>query len=59
MTYQIRLATEEDVSGMLKIYAPIIEETTTSFEYQVPTSAEFWQRVAKVLQESAWLVCYV
>ena len=57
MPYQIRLATQDDVPGMLRIYAPIIEETTTSFEYQVPTATEFWQRVSKVLAESAWLVC--
>lgn len=55
--FQIRLATQADVSGMLKIYAPIVEQTTTSFEYQVPTEGEFWQRVSKVLEESAWLVC--
>jgi len=57
MQYQIRLASRSDVAGMLKIYGPIIEETATSFEYEVPSEEEFWQRVSKVLKESAWLVC--
>ena len=57
MQYQIRMATRRDVPGMLAIYAPIIEKTTTSFEYHVPSEPFFWQRVSKVLEESAWLVC--
>ena len=40
----IRIATEADVPEILAIYAPYIENTTHTFEYDVPTEAEFLQR---------------
>ncbi len=59
MSIQIRMAVESDVTGMLEIYGPIIRETATSFEYEVPDLAAFWQRVKKVQEQSPWLVCII
>ena len=41
----IRNATEADVAAMLAIYAPYIVTTAYTFEYDVPTEAEFLQRL--------------
>ena len=37
----IRIAKESDIPAMLAIYAPYVENTTVSFEYEVPTREEF------------------
>lgn len=54
---EIRLANDKDGAHMLEIYAPIIEQSAISFEYQVPTVGQFENRVVKVLQSHPWLVC--
>ena len=41
----IRDARRSDVPAMLAIYAPFVEHTAVSFEYEVPSEEEFWQRV--------------
>ena len=41
----IRDAVAADVPAMLAIYAPFVRETAVSFEYEVPSEAEFWQRI--------------
>ena len=53
----LRLAKPEDCAGILEIYGPFIKDTATSFESEIPTVEEFWERVQKVLEESPWLVC--
>ena len=55
--FEVRVARSDDCEQMLGIYAPIIEESATSFEYQVPSTAEFWDRVEKTLIKFPWLVC--
>lgn len=40
----VRLADPSDIPRMLDIYAPYIRSTTVTFEYEVPTLAEFTQR---------------
>jgi len=35
MSIRIRLATEADAPSVLEIYAPIVQETHISFEYEV------------------------
>lgn len=57
MKSSIRLATENDAGAILDIYAPIIRDTVTSFEYEVPTKANIRGRIAKVLADLPWLVC--
>ena len=34
---QIRAATEEDAEALLAIYAPYVEKTAITFEYEVPS----------------------
>ena len=52
----IRLAVEADVSAMLAIYAPYVEHTTVSFEYDVPCRREFMQRFYTITEQFPWLV---
>ena len=52
----IRIATEADVTQMLAIYAPYIENTTITFEYNVPTEAEFLERFRRITARFPWLV---
>ena len=52
----IRVATEADVPEILAIYAPYIENTTVTFEYDVPCRREFMQRFLTVTQQFPWLV---
>ncbi len=55
----VRLVRESDVTHMLQIYRPVVERTATSFEYQVPTKAEFWSRISDTLQTRPWLICEI
>ena len=52
----IRIALESDISAMLAIYAPYVENTTVSFEYEVPTEAAFLQRFRDITAQFPWLV---
>ena len=52
----IRIATEADLPQMLAIYAPYIENTTITFEYRVPSEAEFLDRFRKLTVQFPWLV---
>ena len=52
----IRIATEADIPAILSIYAPYVLNTTYSFEYTVPTEAEFLARFQKITAQFPWLV---
>jgi len=52
----IRIATESDVPEILAIYAPYIENTTITFEYDVPCRREFMQRFLGITAQFPWLV---
>ena len=52
----IRIATEADIPQMLSIYAPYIEKTTITFEYNVPTEEAFLERFRKLTKQFPWLV---
>ena len=52
----IRIATENDVPQILAIYTPYILNTTYTFEYDVPTEAEFLQRFRRLTAQFPWLV---
>ena len=52
----IRFATEKDLSAMLDIYRPYVENTTYSFEYEVPPMAVFTQRFRDHVAQFPWLV---
>lgn len=57
MDAHIRLATEANAAPMLEIYAPVVQETTISFEAQPPSEQEFRGRIRAVLERLPWLVC--
>ena len=40
---RIRMAREEDAGELLKIYAPYVQNTAITFEYEVPTVDESGQ----------------
>ena len=52
----IRIAAESDIAAILSIYAPYITDTTVTFEYDVPTQAEFLQRFRSITARYPWLV---
>lgn len=53
---QIRIASLDDAEELLKIYAPYVEQTAVTFEYEVPTLAEFRERMSRVLAKYPYLV---
>lgn len=52
----IRLATKEDVPALLKIYAPYIEHTAVTFEYDVPSLETFRERFERIASDYPWIV---
>jgi len=52
----IRIATEKDVPEILAIYAPYVENTTITFEYDVPCRREFLQRFYDITAQYPFLV---
>ena len=52
----VRLADPSDIPRILDIYAPYIRSTTVTFEYEVPTLAEFTQRFYGITEKFPWLV---
>lgn len=55
----IRLATPADAEGILTIYAPYIENTSFTFETEVPTIKDFAERINSYLINWPWLVCEI
>lgn len=51
----IRMATPEDAGQLLAIYAPYVEKTAITFEYQVPDMDEFQNRIAHTLERYPYL----
>ena len=52
----IRMAEESDAQALLAIYAPYVEKTAVTFEYEVPTVLEFKNRIASTLKRyPIWL----
>ena len=52
----LRIAVEADVPAILDIYAPYILNSTATFEYDVPTDAEFLPRFRPLPAQFPWLV---
>ncbi|MEH2415458.1 arsinothricin resistance N-acetyltransferase ArsN1 family B [Nostoc sp.] len=59
MKAAIRLANESDALKMLAIYAPIVRETSISFEIEPPSETEFERRIQNYQQQMPWLVCEI
>ncbi|WP_375506526.1 arsinothricin resistance N-acetyltransferase ArsN1 family B [uncultured Nostoc sp.] len=59
MKAAIRLANESDALKMLAIYAPVVWETSISFEIEPPSKTEFEKRINNYQQQMPWLVCEI
>src|SRR5258705_12773150 len=55
----IRLATPADAKAILDIYATYIENTSFTFETEVPSTEEFAKRIQTYLLNWPWLVCEI
>ena len=53
---EIRLARPEDSPGLLAVYAQYIH-TPITFECQLPSEAEFAQRILEIGAQYPYLVC--
>jgi phosphinothricin acetyltransferase len=53
---KIRVASVNDAGKLLEIYAPYVEQTAITFEYEVPSEFEFRQRIENVLRKYPYLV---
>src|SRR5688572_17279032 len=53
---KIRSATRDDAEAIAAIYAPIVLETTISFEWVPPSADDFRARIVKTLAKYPWLV---
>lgn len=52
----LRIASEADAEGLLKVYGPYIERTAITFEYEIPAVEEFRERIAKTLKRYPYIV---
>jgi L-amino acid N-acyltransferase YncA len=55
----IRLATPADAKQILDIYGPYIEQTSFTFETEIPTIKSFEERISNYLANYPWLVCEI
>lgn len=53
---KIRVATEQDARAIREIYAPYVENTAVTFEYDVPSVEDFRRRITHTLREYPYLV---
>ncbi len=53
---RIRTADVGDAAALLAIYAPYVQGTAVSFEYEVPTIGEFSARIERTLERYPYLV---
>lgn len=53
---KFRVARPEDAAALLAIYAPYVEETAITFEYEVPDVEEFRARIAHTLATYPYIV---
>ncbi len=52
----VRIATADDINQLLEIYGPYVLHTTHTFEYDVPSRAEFLARFEAITARFPWLV---
>lgn len=55
-TIRLRIATPDDAGELVRIYAPYVEKTAISFEYDVPSLADFRGRIEATLQRYPYIV---
>lgn len=56
---ELRLATAEDAKAILSIYEGYVQNTTISFEVEVPIVEEFQNRMEQIQAQFPWLVCEI
>ena len=54
-TLTIRPARLEDAPVLRDLYAPYVEHTAITFEYEAPTPSEFARRMERVLRRYPYL----
>lgn len=54
--WKIRVATVDDAKEIAAIYAPYVQQTAITFEYEVPTVEEFRRRIDNTLKKYPYLV---
>lgn len=54
--FHIRLAEEADAEKLLEIYAPYVQKTAITFEYEVPSKEEFCRRIQTVKKRYPYLI---
>lgn len=52
----IRCANPQDAEALVKIYAPYVEKTAITYEYEVPTVENFRKRIENTLEKYPYLV---
>lgn len=57
MQYILRHAAPGDLPAIAAIYAPYVNETTVTFEYETPSAEAFAARYQEVTADFPWLVC--
>jgi L-amino acid N-acyltransferase YncA len=55
--FKIRCINLDDAQATLDIYAPFVQQTAVSFEYEVPSLKEWESRIAAYTKDCPWLVC--
>ncbi len=58
-TKRIRFADTSDAAAILGIYEEYIRNTRVTFEIEVPTLAEFSERMERITGQFPWLVCEI
>ncbi len=53
---EIRNCRLDDAEALVKIYAPYVEKTAISFEYEVPSVDEFRGRIENIMQKYPYIV---
>lgn len=52
----LQLIKEEDIAEVLEIYAPYVQNTAITFEYEVPSLESFAERVHHYTEQYPWIV---
>ena len=52
---KIEKVTVEDAEKLLEIYAPYVENTAITFEYDVPSKDEFVKRINNIYEKNQYI----
>ncbi len=55
----LRIAKNSDAAGILSIYGPYVENTSFTFETELPSVESFAERISTYLVNWPWLVCEI